>query len=339
MKKFGALIWTIVFIFVLAGCGGASTGENKETAGKAKELRFAHPFSENNPLHQAAQKFAEQVESETDGSVKISVYPNGELGGHNDLLEGIQMNTVDITLISTAGVGAQYEPLNLYYLPFLFEDSEHAYKVADGEVGEEISKGLQEKLGVKTLAMLDGGFRTITNSKHPIKKPSDLKGLKLRAADAPISIDTFKAMGVNATPVTLSELFTALQQKTVDGQDNPLGNVYTLKLYEVQPYITLSGHQWAAQMLLINNDTFNDLSEEEQSIIAKAAKEAQDWEREEMKNAEEEYIKTMEESGVEITKLTPEQKADFRKSMDGVWEKYLDPIGPELIEKAKEAGK
>lgn len=339
MKKIRLLILMLVVSLFLAACGSSSVNGSKVTGDKGgTNLKFAHPYDEKHPLHLASQRFADQVEKETNGSIKFMFYPNGSLGGANDLFEGLQMGTVDISLIATPIVGRNYKPIDLFYLPFLFNDNEHAYKVADGDVGETLYKEIRESLGVNTLAMFESGFRTITNSKHTVRTPEDLNGLKLRVADAGISIDTFKALNVNGSPIALNELFTALQQGTVDGQDNPLGNVYTQKFYEVQPYVTLSGHQWAGIMVLINDEVFNGFTEEEQKIIRNAAKEAQEWERNEMQKAEKEYVDSMKDAGVEITELTVEEKEKFREKMQEVWTKYEGDIGIELINKAKEAG-
>lgn len=343
MKKWILFMVMLVMAAVLAACGSDSVKSKSDKTGtngggEVKELRFAHPYNENHPLHLAAQKFADTVEKESNGSIKIKMYPNGSLGGATDLLEGLQMNTVDMSLVATAIASTKYKPLDLFYLPFLFNDREHAYKVADGEVGQALYQGYLDKTGIKTLGMFESGFRTITNSKHIVRTPDDLKGLKIRVADAPVSIDTFNALGVNGSPIPLNELFTALQQGTVDGQDNPLGNVYTMKLYEVQPYITLSQHQWAGIMFVINNKVFEGFTDEEKKIVLDAAKEAEEWQRQEMQKAEQEYMKAIKEAGVEITELKPDEKEAFRKAMEPIWKKYEGEIGKELIQKAVDAG-
>src|SRR5699024_7594342 len=173
---------TIIYItfFMLAACGG---DDSSASSGGTSKLKLGHPFEKSHPLSIAAEKFADKVKEESDGSIEIVVYPNSELGGHNDLLDGLDLGSVDMTMVSTAAVGADYQPINLYYLPFLFENYEHAYKVADGEIGQEINEGLEKDSGLKTLAMLDGGFRTLTNSTHPIEEPSDLQDLKMRVGD------------------------------------------------------------------------------------------------------------------------------------------------------------
>ncbi len=327
-----------------AGCSGSSQPAKGDAKGDGKQelpeiaLKLGHHAAENQPFHIGAVKLADIVKEKTNGRFKIDIYPNNTLGTSRDLIEGLQMGTVDMTLSPTTNMAVFYPKLDLFYLPFLFEDKNHVYKVADGEIGQRLYKELEDKLGIKTIAMFDSGFRHIENSKREIKTPEDVVGLKIRTIDTPICVDTFKALGANATPIAFNELFTALQQGTVDGNDSPIGNLYASRFYEVQKYCTLTGHQYAAIMVTISTKSWNKLPKEYQDILIQAAKEATAFQRKLAEDKENEFLKIMIEKGLKVTELTPEQKSLFQKKMEPIWNKYGDKIGKDLIDAALKLG-
>jgi len=324
----------------IVGCGGsgssnepAATGTNgQEPAQQKFSLKLGHPYDEKQPLHQGAVLLADLVRERTNGNVDIKIFPNNTLGSSRDLAEGLQLGTIDMALVPTTNMAPFYKPLDIFYFPFIFRDKEHAYAVADGPVGQQLYEGLLKETGIRTLAMFESGFRTITNSKKPIRTPEDMAGLKLRVTDSPINVSTFRALDVQVSPMALSEVFTALQQGTVDGQDNPVGNVYAYRYYEVQKYITLTGHQWAGIMVLINDNLWNRLPAEYQTIIAEAAKEAEAWQRKEINAKESEFLEEMKQAGMEVIELTPEEKAKFQEKMLAVWQEYEDSVGKDIVE-------
>ena len=312
-----------------------TTAEQKPTEKKPVEkltIKLGHPYDEKQPLHQGTVKFAEIVAQKTNGNIEVKIFPNSTLGSSRDLVEGLELGTIDMGLVPTTNVASFYKPIDIYYFPFIFRDKEHAYKVADGPVGQQLNAGLLKEKGIRTLAMFESGFRTITNSKKPIRTPEDFAGIKMRIVDSPINLATFKALGANGSPMAISEVFTALQQGTVDGQDNPIGNVYSYRYYEVQKYITLTGHQWAGIMLMINDKLWNKVPADFQKIISEAAKEAEVWQRKEINAKEGEFLETMKKAGLEVTELTPEEKAKFQEKMKAVWTEFQDSVGKDLVE-------
>jgi len=343
-KPFILLLVLIVFIAItLVGCSNngkqvQQDGGTPELKKEVVKLKLGHHAAESQPFHMGAVKFAELVAEKTDGAVEITIYPNNTLGSSRDLIEGMQIGTVDMTLSPTTNMAVFYEPLDVFYLPFIFKNREHVYKVADGPIGQEIYDGLQKKMGFVTLGMFESGFRTITNSIREIRTPSDMKGMKMRVPESPLNVDTFQALGTIATPISFGELFTALQQKTVDGQDNPIGNVYASSFYEVNPYLTLSEHQYAGIMLMISGIAWNKLTPEYQAIFKEAAKEAVDWQRVVAVEKEKEYLQIMKDKGLKVTELTPDEKTLFQAAMKPVWDKYQGRIGKELVEKVVAAG-
>lgn len=323
---------------LITGCSNEKEEKSKEntpTEQKQVEkttIKLGHPYDEKQPLHQGTVKFAEIVAQKTNGDVEIKIFPNSTLGSSRDLVEGLQIGTIDMALVPSTNVASFYKPIDIFYFPFIFRDKEHAYKVADGPIGQKLYEGLLKEKSIRTLAMFESGFRTITNSKKPIRTPEDFAGIKMRIVDSPINMATFKSLGANGSPMAISEVFTALQQGTVDGQDNPIGNVYAYRYYEVQKYITLTEHQWAGIMLMINDKLWNKIPGEYQKVMAEAAKEAESWEREEINAKEGEFLETMKQAGMEVTVLSPEEKAKFQEKMQAVWTEFEDSVGKELVE-------
>lgn len=300
-------------------------------------LKFGHPYNEAHPLARGAQMFSDIIKEKTDGKIKIAVYPNSTIGSSRALVESMQINAVDFALVPTTNVASFYPPLDIFYLPFLFRDRFHAYAVSDGPVGEKLFADMKDKIGIRTIAMYESGFRTITTRDKKIEKPEDMKGVKFRVVNNPLNVGTFDALGANVTPLKLSEVFTGLQQGTIDGQDNPIGNVKAFGFDKVQKFITLSNHQWAGIMFLANEKMWAKQPEAVQKLFADTAKETESWERKTLNEEEAKYLAEMEKAGMTVTRLTPEQSAAFQKAMEPVWAKYREKLGQELIDSAVSA--
>lgn len=320
---------SIVLATILFVASGASAQEQDMPE---MSLKFGHPYNEQHPLAQGAQRFADLVAERSDGNIDIQVYPNSTIGSSRDLVESMQIGIVDFALVPTTNVASFYEPLNIFYLPFVFRDREHAYTVADGPVGQKLYADMLDQIGVRNLAMFESGFRTITTRETKIEKPSDMKGIKIRVVNNPLNVATFNALGANSTPMALSEVFTALQQGAVDGQDNPIGNVRAFGYDKVQNYVTLSNHQWAGIMFLANEKMWGSLPENVKALFTDTAIEAQEWERMEMNNRESEYLSEMEAEGMTVTRLSPEQVKTFQDAMEPVWDEWRTKLGEELIQ-------
>ncbi|WP_108658727.1 TRAP transporter substrate-binding protein [Acuticoccus kandeliae] len=300
-------------------------------------LRFGHPYAESHPLAQGAQKFADIVKEKSGGAITVNVFPNSTIGSSRDLVESMQMGVVDFALVPTTNVASFYPPLDIFYLPFLFRDKEHAYAVADGPVGEELYTGLLDATGIRTIGMYESGFRTITTSKTKVEKPEDMKGLKFRVVNNPLNVATFAALGANPTPMALSEVFTGLQQGTVEGQDNPVGNVKAFGYDKVQDFITLSHHQWAGIMFLADGKKWETYPDNVKALFDEAAAETEAWEREELNAVEAKYLSEMEAGGMTVTRLTPEQMKAFQDAMAPIWDEYREKLGADLIQSAVDA--
>lgn len=300
-------------------------------------LKFGHPYNEAHPLSLGAQRFADIVKERSGGNITVTVFPNGTIGSSRDLVEAMRINVVDVALVPTTNVASFFPKLDIFYLPFIFRDREHAYAVSDGEIGQELFEELRKKIGIRTLAMYESGFRTITTRDKKIETPDDMKGVKFRVINNPLNVSTFAALGANPTPMALSEVFTGLQQGTVDGQDNPVGNVKAFGFDKVQDFITLSNHQWAGIMFLVNDKKFSGYPDNVKELLASAAKETQDWEREEINRVEAKYLSEMEDAGMTVTRLSPEQLKAFQGKMSKVWDQYKGKLGADLIKSVSNA--
>lgn len=305
------------------------------TAQDVLKLKLGHVAPTDEPYHQAAEKFAELVNKNTGGAVQIQIFPNSLLGGQRELLEGLQLGSVDITLTTAAVLSSFLPKTQVIELPFMFRDREHVYKVVDGPLAKEIYDG-DEKKKMKVIDTWENGFRNITNNVRPIEKPEDMKGVKIRVMENKMYIEMFKALGANPTPMARGELFTGLQTKVVDGQENPLGQIYTSRFYEVQKYATLSGHTYSPEVVVFSLATWKKIPAKYQEEILKASAEAKKFNRDLSAKMDKEYIGKLKEKGMTVTVLTAQQIVPFQEKMTPVWDLFAEKIGKDLIQKIKD---
>lgn len=304
----------------LAGCGGGG-GE-----GESKQLLLGHGASPTNPRSEAATFFAEKVAENTDSGVTVQVQGAEQLGSDAEMMVSLSSGTLDMTANSQGTVSSSVPEVALFGLPFLFESAEHAYAVVDGPVGDEIATQA-EASGFKVLAWWDNGVRDITNSKRAISTPEDVAGLKIRTPEDPMTIDIFNALNANPTPMAFNELYLALQQGAVDGQENPVSNIHANALHEVQAHLARTGHKYEVTPLVISMSTWESLSAEQQEAVQSAADEARDMQRDLMLEQSQELYTELEDS-MEIT--TPELDP-FREATADVYDKW-SAEHPELVE-------
>ena len=293
----------------------------------AIDIKVAHVVNEQDAFHLAATKFKELTEKYTNGEVKVTIFPNAVLGDERTLLERMKMGIVDAGII-TSGPFVNFVPqFGVVDMPFLFRDSEHAYKVLDGPIGDKLFADLEPQ-GWKGLAWAERGFRNLTNNKRPINKPEDVAGLKIRLMQNPIYVDSFKALGANAVPMAWTEALTALQQHTIDGQENPLNVIVSFKLYESQKYLAITRHAYAPAPIIMSMMTWKKLTPAQQTAVLKAAREAAQYERDYDNQNEAGWLKELADKGMVITK--PDLSA-FLKAVKPVYDTYSDKFGKDLI--------
>jgi len=298
-------------------------------------LRLAHVVNEQDGFHIAAVKFQDLVAERTEGAVNIELYPNASLGDERTLLEGMQIGTVDMGIITNGPVANFVEEMAVFELPFLFPSPQAAYDVLDGPIGQELLDKLSE-VNLKGLAYAERGFRNLTNSERPVNTPEDMEGLRIRVMENPVYVDTFRALGANAIPMAWTEALTAMQQGTIDGQENPANVIHSFKLYETQDYMTLSRHTYAPAIFVMGMPVWNELPKAAQDVVVQAAQEAAEHERRVNAEMESQQLAELREAGMQIND-TPDIKA-FQAAVVPVYEKYGEKFGdylPRILEALK----
>lgn len=340
-KSYFLLLILLLFNMIAAACGGGSNSgqtssrEKKDklvedAGGETFNLKAGHSLTEDHPYHIGLTQIAENVKERTDGRVNIEVFPLSQLGAERELTEALTLGTADMSISSTAPIANFYPEIGIVDLPFLFESREHAYKVLDGEIGQELLNGMED-VGIVGLAWGENGFRHITNAKKPIEKPEDLKGLKIRTQENPIHLDAFTALGAKPTPMAWTEALTALQQGVVDAQENPIVVADTYKLYEAnQKYMTLTGHVYSPAVIMFSKSVWDTLPAEYQDILSEEGKKAGDLIRELIEKSDEDSLKLVKENGMEV--LEDVDVAPFRKAIKSVYEKYESEFGKDKID-------
>jgi tripartite ATP-independent transporter DctP family solute receptor len=276
-----------------------------EKAADPVVLKLGHGTSTTSLYHLGSEKFKELVEAKTNGAIKVEIHSDGSIGHDKDLINYMKMGTVQAGMIGVeplVGIAPKFAVIGL---PYIFPTRDAAYKVLDGELGAEMAAELPKNHGMRILGYFENGFRNVSNSKNEVISPADLAGLKLRTPQSPVSLAIFKALGANPTPMSFGELYTALEQKTVDGQENPLAIIYFNKLHEVQKYISLTGHMYSPMVLAISEKTWGELSAEQQKAVQEAANEARDYERKLSADQEADLISKLKAEGVQVTEVDP----------------------------------
>jgi len=292
-------------------------------------LKLGHAVAPEHPYHVGAMRYSDLVAQRTKNKVKIDVYPSTQLGNERDMVEGLQLGTIDLVVTSTGPLGGFVPRMFVVDLPFLFRDREHAYKVLDGPIGRELLDAFSAK-GIKGLAFWENGFRQITNSVRPIEKPEDLKGIKIRTMENKVHLSAFRAFGASPTPMAWSEVYTALQQKTIDAQENPIAIIYFQKISEVQKYLALTGHFYSPTPLLMSLRAFNHLPKKIQEIMLDTAMECAAFERHLLRDNEAKQLAEIKAKGMQVT--LPNKKP-FQDAAAPVYKEFESQFGKETIDR------
>ena len=265
----------------------------------------------DHPENVGARKIKELIEAAAGDEVEVRVFIGSQIGDQRTMVENLRNGVLEMTWVTTGFFGS-YEPiLNVLESGFLFRDSQHSYKVFDGPIGEEV-KGLVNKHGVKVLGFYEAGMRHLTNNVRPIMTPADLKGLKIRTPQAKYHLNTLKYMGANPVAMSFSELYTAMQQGVVDGQENPVSNIYNAKFYEVNKYIALTGHLHLTHMVMYSEKLWNKLPAKLQAVVQKAVIDSQEFQRAAVRNDDATLLAKLEEKGMQVSRP---DRAAFRAAV------------------------
>jgi len=262
-----------IFLAVLFVLGVCIVPAPCSLAAEQVVIKFGHvdpPDIYTSKKGAAARAFKEIVEAETGGAIRVDVFPAGQIGGERELIEATKLGTIQMSMVSGAMAG-QFKPTMVLDIPYLFPSAAVAWKVLDGDFGQELANEILKTVGTRVLAYGETGFRNFTSSKRLIKNPDDLKGLKIRVMETPLYVTMIKSLKADPTPIAWPETYSALQQKVVDGHENPVSVILSFKLYEVQKYLTLDGHTYGADFMIINEKMFQGLTKEQQQILKRAA--------------------------------------------------------------------
>ncbi len=297
---------------------------------KAVNLRLAHSEPTSNPRHDTSLFFAKRVDELTKGGVKIEVFPAGSLGTHQSCQQQVSMGALDF-YVTTAGLVSTFDDKRLQELielPYLFDNYSQAYAFMDTPFVTKVFEPLKAK-GIRYLATWDNGFRHLTNNVRPVNTPEDMKGLKIRVVQSEMSINILQALGASAVPMSYSELYQAMQQKVVDGQENPFMNIHASKFYEVQKYMSLTKHQYSTLPLIISEMTWKKLSPEHQKAVQQAAMEAAPFYRKLVGANEAKEREVMEKAGMKINDVS--DLAPFRKAVEVVYAQAREKWGADKV--------
>jgi TRAP-type transport system periplasmic protein len=303
---------------------------------QAKTLKFTHfqPAKNDQPKHVAALAFKEHVEKATNGSVKVELYPAGQLGPAQQVMEGLRLGSIEMGVVHDGGIPGVYKTFNIFGLPYIFRDHAHAYAVLDGEFGKALAEDMRKKTGIRLAAYADNGIRHFTNSKRAIRTPEDMKGLKMRVQPSPVFVKLVESLGASPTAIDWGELPAALAQGTADGQENGVTNILAASLFQHQKHISLDGHVYSLHAYLVSERFYNQLSATEKKAvdegIAKAQKIHRDMTREQDVTAK----KVLTEKGMTVTELSAAEIDRFRKLAQPAVKGYLDAeVSKEWTEK------
>lgn len=339
IKKGKFLLISLVALvtLVLAACGGSSSSNGNSGEAKSYNLKMSVTVGEASTWYEAAKKLATDVEKETDGRIKIEVFSNEQLSGGDSgkAVEGLAKGSIDLTFNSTIIYSILDPKFGVASAPFLFDNLDQVDKVFAGNGGEMIKDLLAEK-GVHALGYGENGFRQLTNSKVNVKSAADLQGLKIRIPGITMYTDLFRELGTDPATMTFSEVFTALQQGTIDGQENPIDVIYSSKLNEVQEYLTLWNYSYDPLVLGINKELYDSMSDEDKALFDRLGKEAAEYQVKITRERETEQIKELEGKGMTIYTPTADEIAAFKEVVEPIYEKYESIWGADLLKAFQE---
>lgn len=292
--------------------------------------RVGHAMPEDHPQAKSMNKFVELTAKYTNNNVQLKAFHSAMLGSDEKMLQAVQSGTQEFYIGTLAPFSARVKEVQVWDLPFLFANTKEVYSVLDGTASKKIFDKL-DPIGVHGLIWTGMGFRNLSNSKHPVVKLEDISGLKIRVMANPVALDTWKTLGANAVPMAFAEVFTALEIKAIDGQENPLVHMYTNKMQEVQKYISLTNHVYTPVALVVSKKFWDGLSAADKSGIQKAADEAKILQRQLLDEGDKEVIAKFEKAGVKVDSIPPAELTRIQERVKPVIAKFAPQIGEDFL--------
>jgi len=296
-----------------------------------RTIKFAFQNQKDHPQAQGAQKFADLVAAKTGGRIAVKLFPGGTLGGDLQTVSALQGGTVEMTVLNAGILAAQSKEFGIFDFPFLFASPQEADAVTDGPFGKKLLDKLQAK-NLVGLGYWELGFRNLTNSKRPITKAEDIAGLKIRVIQSPIYIDMFNALGANAVPMPFPELYTAMEQKAVDGQENPFSTILSSKFAEVQKHLTITRHMYNPQAVILSKKFWDSLNPADQKAVTEAMAEATTFQRSVSRSQADVALEELKKAGMQVTEFSPAEVDKLRAKVKPVVEKHSDKVGAETVQ-------
>ncbi len=320
MKRSILKVMAVAVLVAATGWAGA----------QERTIKMGLQNPKGHPAVLGAERFAEIVAAKTGGKLKVNLFPGGVLGGDAQTVSALQGGTVEMTVLNSGILASQVKEFAIYDFPFLFATPQEADAVVDGPFGRNLHARLADK-GIVGLAYWELGFRNLTNSRRPIHKVEDIAGLKLRVIPNPINIDWVKALDANPTPLAFPELFAALEQKAVDGQENPVSVISANKFAEVQKHLALTNHQYNPQSVIISKRFWDTLGTADRQIIQEAAIEAGKYQRQVSRQQASSTLDELKKAGMQVTELPPAELAKLRERMKPVIDKHASTVGESTV--------
>ncbi|HQY29489.1 MAG TPA: TRAP transporter substrate-binding protein [Burkholderiaceae bacterium] len=315
--RLATLVGTVAMALAAIGAAQAQT-----------VLKMGYPTSKESHYGVGSTVFCDEIEKGTQGRYKCQHFANSSLGGEREMIEAVQLGTQDVVNTSTGPVGNFVPEVKIVDIPFLFRDYAHARKVLDGQIGQDILGKFPSK-GLVALAWTENGFRHMTNSVRPIVKPEDAKGLKMRTMENKVHMEGYKSFGILPTPMAWPEVFTALQQRTVDGQENPIPVILAAKFSQVQKHLSLTGHVYSPALLLLSPKVWNSLSESDRKVFREAALKASAAQRKKVNDDEANGVAELRKQGMEVVEKV--DGAAFRQAVGPAYQQYAKEFGADRI--------
>lgn len=329
MKKIISLLMAGVLCISVSGCQAFDKTKKPDENG-VLTFKVGHDSAETVPVAKGLARFAELVEEKSGGTIKIEVYNNGQLGGASDYVVNTQLGTLDMGLVNQSVLSSFVTDLAAVDIPYIIESYDHADRVFEGETGEYYSQEVKDLMGTEVLDIWEVGFRNLTNSKAPVNGIDDIRGLRIRTMDNKVHQEFWKSLGADPVPMSWNEAYTAMQQKAIDGQENPLSVILGNNVAEVNKELAITEHVYSSIFFLMSKDAWEALNEEQRNMIKECAKEAGLYEREEQRFQADEALSALEDLGMSVTVPDKQQFIDaseeFRKEYGSEYQNIVDMI-------------
>lgn len=319
-----------ILAVAMAGMMAASFAATDSAEAKTV-IKVAHGANEKYHMHRAIEEFKRLVEEGSKGEIEVQIFPSSQMGPDREMIEGVQTGVLEMAVPPSSFFAGWDPAFAVIELPYMYPSKEIALKTFHSPAGDEMLARLA-KQDLVGLGWLENGVRHVTNNVRPITGPADLDGIKLRTMKVPAHVDTFKALGANPTPMNFGEVYSGLQQGVIDGQENPVAHIYAQRFYEVQKYMSTTGHVFTVYIPVIRKSFFEQLPEEQQNLLREAMRKAEDYQQELVDAEEAQQLAEIQEAGVTVLELTPDQRKAFIEDTKSVREEYREQVGEDVYD-------